>query len=434
MKWIQSTDSRKWEEKKIIQHTSEFENYIHLTNIYGQEIKGFGACFNDAGYTAVNLLNEDLRKDIFSSLFSPKSECKFNICFIPIGFNENAELLYSHNEKDGDLNMTCFSIANDHRYLLPYIKESLVYCPEMVLIASQQTPPVWMKDSKSYYHGQLRNEPSILEAYALYLLKFIQLYKAEGVNIKQIHIPNIILAESKFPERVISGEKLATFIRDFLNPLLKNKSVETEIWLSSLNGNEGYLSYEYSRFIEDILFDKTVRDCINGVSYQSFDIDYIKFMNNSWPEIPLARIENDCGSGDNSWLHAEKIFRLIRIYLLSGVEYYIYPNMILQENKRNIFCYAQNSLITVNLENNMVVYNPEFYVMRHYSSFVESGSKRIETKGHWSNMTIAFENADGSKIVIMQNPFNHPQQAVIKVDSLSVSVILEARSFNTFIF
>jgi glucosylceramidase len=58
-----------------------------------------------------------------------------------------------------------------------------------------------MKQPRVYNHGVLRWEPEILEAYALYLLRFVQAYQAEGLPVHQLHVQNEPNSDQKFPSR-----------------------------------------------------------------------------------------------------------------------------------------------------------------------------------------------------------------------------------------
>ncbi|GAA3331223.1 hypothetical protein GCM10020331_086930 [Ectobacillus funiculus] len=45
-----------------------------------------------------------------------------------------------------------------------------------------------MKFPKAYNYGTLRWEPKVLEAYALYFVKFVEAYAQEGIRIDQVHV------------------------------------------------------------------------------------------------------------------------------------------------------------------------------------------------------------------------------------------------------
>lgn len=156
------------------------------------------------------------------SLFHPEGEHRFTICRLPIGASDYAEQWYSHNEVDGDVAMDHFSIERDFKYLIPYIKEALRYNPDLRLFASPWSPPTWMKFPKAYNYGTLRWEKEILEAYALYFVKFVEAYREAGITIHQVHVQNEVIADQKFPSCMWTGEYRANLSLIIWGLLLTN--------------------------------------------------------------------------------------------------------------------------------------------------------------------------------------------------------------------
>ena len=139
----------------------------------------------------------------------------------------------------------------------------------------------------------------------------------------------------------------------------------------------------------------------------------------------MIESESECGDGENTWQFAMYIFEMIKHYFRNGVSAYVYWNMALEKNAESTWGWKQNSLISVN--DGKVKYNPEFYLMKHFSHFVKPGAKVLEVKGRWSPNTVAFENPDGGKVAVIMNPFNS-QKTVSMEDQ---NYILPPFSFNT---
>lgn len=228
-----TTQDSPWKELSFAS-TNESAN-LKLTGEQHQLVEGFGGCFNELGYMALSHLSEEQRHEVFHSLFHPEGEHKFNICRLPIGASDYAEQWYSHNEVDGDVAMEHFSIERDFKYLIPYIKEALSYNPNLQFFASPWSPPTWMKSPKAYNYGTLRWEKDILEAYALYFVKFVQAYRDAGITIHQVHVQNEVIADQKFPSCMWTGEQLREFIADYLGPAFDKHGLDTEIWLGTIN-------------------------------------------------------------------------------------------------------------------------------------------------------------------------------------------------------
>ncbi|CAM4241617.1 hypothetical protein PAAL109150_17075 [Paenibacillus alkaliterrae] len=87
-------------------------------------------------------------------------------------------------------------------------------------------------------------EKDILEAYALYFVKFVKAYEEEGITIHQIHVQNEVAADQNFPSCVWTGEQLREFIRDYLGPAFEKHGLNTEIWLGTINAPEAWDEFE----------------------------------------------------------------------------------------------------------------------------------------------------------------------------------------------
>jgi glucosylceramidase len=437
IQWVSTTKEAYWNQQEVVQTATGPAN-LSLTNQTDRIIEGFGGCFNELGFTALENLPEEERNKVYDELFSPDGACKFNICRLPIGASDYALEWYSHNEVDNDFTMEYFNIDRDRKYLIPYIKEALKRNPDMKLFASPWSPPTWMKFPKAYNYGKLRWEKEILEAYALYFVKFIEAYEQEGIKIHQIHVQNEVVADQKFPSCVWSGEELQEFIRDYLGPAFEEHNLDTEIWLGTINGivNELFQksASDYDRMANVVLSDPEAKKYIKGVGYQWAGKYTIQQTVQSYPELRYMQTENECGDGENTWDYAQYVFNLFRHYFVNGANAYVYWNMVLEPFGLSTWGWKQNSMITVDPETRESIYNPEYYVMKHFSHFVDSHAVRIETTGAWTGNTVAFQNPDGSRVVVLANPFKNQRDLFLSNNNTTYRVTLEPDSFNTFIF
>jgi glucosylceramidase len=115
-----------------------------------QTIEGFGACFNELGWTVVKPFERRGKAADFCELFKPGVGANFTICRMPVGANDFSRDWYSYNETDGDFEMKNFSIANDLETLVPFIHEAQKFNPALKIWASPWSPPTWMKWNKHY--------------------------------------------------------------------------------------------------------------------------------------------------------------------------------------------------------------------------------------------------------------------------------------------
>jgi glucosylceramidase len=89
-----------------------------------QTIDGFGACFNELGWTSLSALNDDDDKEaIFRQLFAPGVGANFSICRMPVGANDFSLDWHSYDEVPGDFALEHFGILNDLKTLVPFIRK-----------------------------------------------------------------------------------------------------------------------------------------------------------------------------------------------------------------------------------------------------------------------------------------------------------------------
>jgi glucosylceramidase len=89
---------------------------------------------------------------------------------------------------------------------------------------------------------------------------------------------------------------------------------------------------------------------------------------------------------------------------------------------RSTWAWAQNSLVTVDTEAKTYRFNPDYYVLKHLSHFVNVGATRINATGTCDD-ALAFQNPDGRIAVILRNELPHPQ--LVQIDSPGRTVVVE---------
>jgi len=60
-------------------------------------IEGFGACFDELGWTSLQMLSEADRESVLHELFDPAAGARFTYCRTPIGANDFATDAYSYD-------------------------------------------------------------------------------------------------------------------------------------------------------------------------------------------------------------------------------------------------------------------------------------------------------------------------------------------------
>jgi len=120
----------------------------------------------------------------------------------------------------------------------------------------------------------------------------------------------------------------------------------------------------------------------------------------------------------------------MRHYFSNGANAYMYWNMVLDETGKSQWGWKQNSMITIGPQQ-QVTYNPEFYLMKHFSHFIKKSSSFIRV-GSNKNI-LAFLNPDNEVIVVFYNEKNMSTHQSFLIGKKTIQVELLPKSLNTFI-
>ncbi len=421
--WTCSTQQSPWRRMLLAAAPSGSAD-LEVTRARGRTIDGFGGCFNEIGQVALAAMPAAKRQAVLESLFG-RNGCRFNIGRLPIGASDYALDWYSLNEHAGDFAMRRFSIDRDRRRLIPYIKSALALQPRLRLFASPWSPPTWMKSPAVFNYGTMNWTRRNLEAYALYFVKFVQAYAAAGVQIRHVYPQNEPLADQKFPSCLWTGAQLRDFVRDYMGPAFKRHGLAADIWLGTLN------TADYDEYVHGVLRDPRTAKFIAGVGFQWDGKGAIQRCVESYPHLPAWQTENECGDGQNSWDYAMYVWGLARHYIVNGANAFVYWNMVLPPGGRSTWGWKQNSMITVDPATRAVTYNPEFYVVKHMSRYVDPGAATCELRGPWTGNAFAFQNPSGRVVIVLCNPLEEAAKVTVAAAGNSLRCALPPRSFNT---
>lgn len=448
---ITTTESEKW--VKQTEGTTGAAPTLSLTVDTlqkRQKMIGFGACFNELGWTSLSHLSETDRNAILEELFAPGKGASFNLCRMPVAANDFARNWYSYNEVKNDFHMYNFSIDNDRATLIPFIKNAQKYNPDLKIWASPWSPPSWLKKNGHYaaypcgedcpdeYRNGLLPEmqgfegtdmlimqPEYLKAYALYFKKFIEAYRQEGINIFAVMPQNEFNSAKTYPSCCWTAQGLATFIGDYLGPTLEGTGVDIMM---------GTVERPNPLLVDTVLQHPTASKYITGAAFQWAGRDAIGDIHKRYPDLTLFQSEQECGDGKNDWKGTIHSWKQLKHYIDNGASAYDYWNISLLQGGISRWGWAQNSLIVVNPEERTYEYSLEYYLMKHISHFVQPGAYNISITGNAAEHSLAFLNPDHSLIVLVAETSGKGQCLHIQNGTKEYNIPLKANSINTLRF
>jgi glucosylceramidase len=419
-----------------------------------QEMLGFGAAFTDASCYLPNQLHSEERAALMRELFAP-DEMAMNVCRTCIGASDYSKSLYSFDDSEqDDPELTKFSIDHDKAYILPALREARKLNPDLFLFSTPWSPPAWMKFNRSMLGGTIRK--SNFEPYSRYFQRFLDAYKAEGVEINAVTVQNEVDAtvDGRYASCLLAQEDEILFVYKFLGPLLRKGGSATKIWVLDHNFTL------WGRAIAE-LSDSRANEFIDGVAWHGYagDESAMTLVHDAFPQKHAYFTEGGPRHEPHvagtpfpdpmtSWAPwAEWANGVVKNWARSITVW----NLALDENgtpyigrheETEIVPGAPTTgrgLIMIDSVTRKVSRSGRFWAMAHYSKHVKRGAKAFRTEGVADGASptfknpvshVGFRNPDGSYVVVLSNrgPETHVR---LVLESSSLEVELPADSVHT---
>jgi len=228
-----------------------------------QTILGFGAAFTDAACSLISRMKPEAQEKLLHEFFSADG-MRLSAGRLCIGSSDYAREAYSYDDvREPDPEMKHFSIDHDRDAVLPVLRAALRINPELFLLAAPWSPPGWMKSGGSMMGGSMQKQA--FAAYAQYFVRFLEAYKAEGVQVGAVTSQNEVDTdqEGKMPATLWGQEYETAFVKSFLGPALKSHGLNTEIWLLDHN-------YDLWGRVMDQLADPELAQYVSAVAWHGY--------------------------------------------------------------------------------------------------------------------------------------------------------------------
>jgi len=371
-----------------------------------QTMTGFGASFTDSSAWLVD--NSPLRNQIMTKLFDPNQGIGLDFLRQPIGASDFSLSLFSYDDMPAgqtDPTLANFSIAHDQAYILPVLQQALSINPDITIMATPWSPPGWMKTSDSMIGGTLNSDD--YQAFANYLVKFVQAYDAAGVPVSLISPQNEPeYSPSNYPGSTFTSTQEADFIADNLGPALRAAGLST-----------GILDYDHNwndpSFPETVLGDSSAAQYVTGTAWHCYagDPSAQATVQAQYPS--YGNYETECSgaqSSDPSDTFADTLDWELENLVIDGIrddsKSVVTWNMALNPSGGpSMNCTTCTALVTVDNSAGTATYNAEYYSLGQVSKFVKPGAVRIDsnTFGSGNIEDVAFRNPDGSTALVVLN-------------------------------
>jgi len=301
----------------------------------------------------------------------------------------------------------------------------------------------------------MTNTPEMLAANALYQVRFVQAYEAEGIPIDHVQPQNEPGYTQHYPtcgwgmyrdldETAVNGQSyLGTFVADYLVPAIQEAGLSTKIWFGTLSNDATAANYWSDA-------QAKAGQHITGVGLQWNNVSLVQTVVSAGKLAMCS--EHQCGNypwlsaratsrqdanrdnflpnaAPNNHAYGEESWDLIKTWIEAGVHIYNAWNLVLDAVGANLDTtrvWPQNALLAV--DNGQLEVTPAYYVFRHIGQYVDVGAVRVGTQG---GNALAFRNPDGSIVTIIFNENQQQAQMTLSVGGQSLQFTVPGRGWAT---
>lgn len=428
-----------------------------------QTITGFGGSFTESSAYLLNKLSKKNRDTILQAYFAEDgagySLTRTHIASCDFSLNN-----YTYAPVADDMEMKSFNIDEDRDDLIPMIKYAQKVSKDgFKIISSPWTSPPWMKDNKAYVGGKLL--PKYYDAFALYFSKYLEAYKAEGIDIWGLTPVNEPHGNGNNWESMhFSPEEETDFVQNHLGPKLNADGF----------GNVNILGYDQNRkgikeWVDEMYKDEATSKYFDGLAIHWYESTYdyfpeeLQYAHNKAPNKYLIETEGcvdseipkwkddawywrkeatdwgwDWASEEDKHLHPKyapvnRYARDIIGCLNNWVDGWVDWNMVLDRqggpNWFKNWCVAP---VIVDPEADEVYFTPLYYTMAHFSKYIRPGAEVIGVENtDLDLMVTAAKNPDGSIAVVLFNEGETPKDFTLSFSERTVKVKINQQAIQT---
>ena len=399
-----------------------------------QTIDGFGYTLTGGSAQVINQLNTQKRQELLKELFGTNdNSIAISYLRISIGASDLNAAPFTYDDLASgqtDMNLDNFSLAPDKTDLIPMLKEIVAINPNIKIMATPWSPPVWMKDNNGFVGGSLK--PEYYAVYAKYFVKYIQTMKAEGIAIDAVTPQNEPLHPGNNPSMLMIALHQADFIKNHLGPAFKTANLSTKIVAYDHNCNK-------PEYPIAVLNDPGANPYVDGSAFHLYegDISALSTVHSAFPNKNIYFTEQYTSStgsyeGDLKWHVKNVIIGSMRNWSKTALEWNLANNASFGPNTPG-GCTTCKGALTINSSDSFTR-NVGYYIIAHASKFVPSGSVRISSNFSGNLNNVAFKTPSGKKVLIVENDGNTSEIFNIKYNGNWITTSLEAGSVGTYIW
>jgi glucosylceramidase len=397
-----------------------------------QTVDGFGYTLTGGSAYVINRLPAAESNALLNELFgSGSNSIGVSYLRISIGASDLNASVYSYDDIPAgqtDPTLAQFNLSQDTIDVIPVLKKILAINPNIKIMGSPWSAPVWMKDNGSSIGGSL--QPQYYNVYAQYFVKYIQQMKARGITVDAITVQNEPQHGGNNPSMVMSALQQADFVKNHLGPAFRTAAITTKIIIWDHNCDNP--TYPIT-----VLNDAAAKAFIDGSAFHLYggDISALSNVHAVHPDKNLYFTEqwtaaNGSFDGDLKWHIKNVVIGSMRNYSKVALEWNLANDGGYNPHTPG-GCTECKGAITLN---GTVNRNVSYYIIAHASKFVPAGSVRIESNIEFNLHTVAFKTPAGKKVMIAVNENTAATSFNIRYKNKWVTTTLPAGAVATYVW
>ena len=367
-----------------------------------QTVDGFGYSLTGGSAFLFNKMDEASKNSLLNEFFGAgESSIGVSYIRISIGASDLDAAVFSYDDLAAgqtDLSLSNFSLSKDTVDLIPVLKKILAINPNLKIMGSPWSAPVWMKDNGSSIGGSLK--PEYYSVYAQYFVKYIQAMAAKGINLHAITVQNEPQHGGNNPSMVMSALQQGEFVKNHLGPAFRNAGITTKIVVWDHNCNN-------PNYPITIMDDPAAKAFVDGSAFHLYEgeIGAMSGVHAAHPDKNLYFTEQWTGAngsfdGDLKWHMKNVIIGSMRNWSKVALEWNLASDPTYQPHTPG-GCSECKGAVTIS--GSVASKNVSYYIVAHASKFVTPGSVRIESSTGSTVSNVVFIRPDGKKVMLVVN-------------------------------
>lgn len=450
---------------KEIAESSPVENPIILKILPEQKkqtITGFGGSFTESSAYLLNSLGKENRVKIIEAYFG-EDGAKYSLTRTHMNSCDFSLSNYSYAPVSGDLELKNFTVDEDKDDIIPMIKDAMAVSKDgFKIVASPWTASPWMKDNNKYVGGKLL--PKYYDTWALFFSKYIDAYKAEGIDIWGFTVENEPLGNGgNWDSMHYTADEMTNFVQNYLGPKLKDNKHNVKIlgydqnrdelkhWIDSMYKDKNTSKYfdgtaihwyasTYDYFAKELQYAHDKAPGKHLIQTEAcVDSEIPKWQNDQWY---WSKEGTDWGwdwaPENQKYLHPKyspvnRYARDIIGCLNNWVDGWIDWNMVLDKqggpNWFKNWCVAP---VIVDPAKDEVYLTPIYYTLSHFSKYIRPGAVVIGLENSDPDlMATAAKNTDGSIAIVIFNEGSVAKNLRVSLNNKVIDILISGQAIQT---